>query len=82
MFGFRYNTRRISKVLIAFLKLAHSKNTEEMEINDFKKILIQFIEKYDDLTDSQTLRFIEGYARNYIPELLPYAEKLYLEIRV
>ena len=44
MFGFRYNTRRISKVLIAFLKLAHSKNTEEMEINDFKKILIQFIE--------------------------------------
>ena len=53
-----------------------------MEINDFKKILIQYIEKYDDLTDSQTLRFIEGYARNYIPELLPYAEKLYHEIRV
>lgn len=91
-----YNTKSISllcldlgitleeyqKVLIAFLKLAHSKNTEEMEINDFKKILIQFIEKYDDLTDSQTLRFIEGYARNYIPELLPYGEKLYLEIRV
>lgn len=78
-----YNTKSISllcldlgitleeyqKVLIAFLKLAHSKNTEE-------------IEKYDDLTDSQTLRFIEGYARNYIPELLPYAEKLYHEIRV
>ncbi|MFI3133519.1 hypothetical protein QRX48_05410 [Staphylococcus warneri] len=91
-----YNTKSISllcldlgitleeyqKVLIAFLKLAHSKKTEEMEINDFKKILIQYIEKYNDLTDSQTLRFIEGYARNYIPELLSYAEKLYLEIRV
>lgn len=91
-----YNTKSISllcldlgisldeyeKVFMAFLRLSNSKNTDDMKIEDFKTILIENIEKYDEITDSQALRFIEGYARNYIPELLPYAEKLYLDIRV
>ncbi len=67
---------------MAFLRLSNNKNTDEMNIEEFKTILIENIAKYTEITDSQTLRFIEGYARNYIYELLPYAEKLYLDLRV
>lgn len=69
-------------VFMAFLRLSNNKSTEDMNIEEFKAILIENIAKYDEITDSQTLMFIEGFARNYIPELLPYAEKLYLDLRV
>lgn len=91
-----YNTKSISllcldlgitldefeKVFMAFIRLSNNKSTDDMNIEEFKSILIENVGKYDEITDSQTLRFIEGYARNYIPELLPYAEKLYLNLRV
>ncbi|EHJ09195.1 hypothetical protein [Staphylococcus simiae] len=91
-----YNTKSISllcldlgitldefeKVFMAFTRLSNNKSTDDMNIEEFKSILIENVDKYDAITDSQTLRFIEGYARNYIPELLPYAEKLYLDLRV
>ena len=91
-----YNTKSISllcldlgitldefeKVFMAFIRLSNNKSTDDMNIEEFKSILIENVGKYDEITDSQTLRFIEGYARNYIPELLPYAEKLYLDLRV
>ncbi|MCC3756513.1 hypothetical protein [Staphylococcus capitis] len=91
-----YNTKSISllcldlgitlneyeKVFMAFTRLSNNKNANDMNIEEFKSILIENVDKYDEITDSQTLRFIEGYARNYIPELLPYAEKLYLDLRV
>ncbi|MCG1729147.1 hypothetical protein K4V00_04645 [Staphylococcus epidermidis] len=91
-----YNTKSISllcldlgitldefeKVFMAFIRLSNNKSTDDMNIEEFKSILIENVGKYDKITDSQTLRFIEGYARNYIPELLPYAEKLYLDLRV
>ena len=91
-----YNTKSISllcldlgitldefeKVFMAFIRLSNNKSTDDMIIEEFKSILIENVGKYDEITDSQTLRFIEGYARNYIPELLPYAEKLYLDLRV
>lgn len=70
------------EVFMAFTKLANTKNTEDLNIEQFKNILIHNIDKYNELTNSQTLRFIEGFARNYIPELMPFAEKLYLDIRV
>lgn len=91
-----YNTKSISllcldlgitldefeKVFMAFIRLSNNKSTDDMNIEEFKSILIENVGKYDEITDSQTLRFIEGYARNYIPELLLYAEKLYLDLRV
>lgn len=91
-----YNTKSISllcldlgitldefeKVFMAFIRLSNNKSTDDMNIEEFKSILIENVGKYDEITDSQTLRFIEGYARNYIPELLPYSEKLYLDLRV
>ncbi|UIK38973.1 hypothetical protein J4Z27_001927 [Staphylococcus epidermidis] len=91
-----YNTKSISllcldlgitldefeKVFMAFIRLSNNKSTDDMNIEEFKSILIENVGKYDEITDSQTLRFIEGYARNYISELLPYAEKLYLDLRV
>lgn len=91
-----YNTKSISllcldlgitldefeKVFMAFIRLSNNKSTDDMNIEEFKSILIENVGKYDEITDSQTLRFIESYARNYIPELLPYAEKLYLDLRV
>lgn len=82
MFRFRYHSRWIWKVFMAFIRLSNNKSTDDMNIEEFKSILIENVGKYDEITDSQTLRFIEGYARNYIPELLPYAEKLYLDLRV
>lgn len=91
-----YNTKSISllcldlgitldefeKVFMAFIRLSNNKSTDDMNIEEFKSILIENVGKYDEITEPQTLRFIEGYARNYIPELLPYAEKLYLDLRV
>lgn len=67
-----YNTKSISllcldlgitldefeKVFMAFIRLSNNKSTDDMNIEEFKSILIENVGKYDEITDSQTLRFI------------------------